>query len=431
VSRSFRLHIEKVSVGQKAPESELVVRVLHAAERLRDALRSALDEACPPPRRPTDLVRRLGLDKTLASRLHRAANGDEPIEGVLDGAGVPGLRLVLGRLRDRAAGPAVVALGETVEEFARACDAFPDGRLGLEVAMADYMPELRAQSERKARRSVFQAHSALMGFHQETAYRAVVRVPTPGDDDAVDVIFVESALGLRLLRPGVSVVIAGAAAAVGPDGLDAMTLDRRRATDLDKLLIRERCSLRPEEYQRTVRNGSATFMLPPHSPALGPPVDLAVGQVFSGAMRRRGTAERPYDVSFAVFRKPVRVLVWDELFDPSLPGSTVVTASFASGPGPLPTRPEDDTVYRVRQPEQFEDLGVGLSRIASRDVPDCAGLLETALRRAGVEPSRLAVRRLRIEYPPAHARLIAWIPLPVQEGGETGGSLVHSPRSSP
>lgn len=399
-----------------------VAELLNAAERLRSVLGHALDLVAPPPRRPTDLVQVLRLDKSLAGRLNRAAATDEPIEAVLDGAGVQGMRQAMGRISDwaertgSAAGvSAATELGGAIDSFARACDAFPDGRTGLETVMADYMPEMRAVSERKARRSMFQAHEFLMGVRMEVSYKLWIRFPSPTHPHLTDLILVDYSLGVQVLRSGVSAALAGLAMvrADEPDKLRVMTVDRRPGSDPLDFVIRERTTVPPEGWRGIWHADREMFILPETHPALSEPLDFATAQMTAGAMRRWGTNERPYDTSYVIVRKPARVLVWDELAHESLGVRPErLTSSFASRPAQIPARPELDSLHAIHQPEQFESLGRGTSGLASRDVPDCPGLVESMLRRAGVDPERMLASRLRIEYPIEHARMVAWMRLP-------------------
>lgn len=395
--------------------------LLHAAGRVRAALARALDEVVPPPRRPNDLVRTLGLDKTMASRVHRAAQADEPIEAVLDGAGVLGLRQVVERLASTPGQPArssatLDAFRAAVADFARVLDRFPEGRIGLEAAMAESMPEMRDAAERKARRTVFQSHMFLLGFYQELLYKAFIRVPSAREPRLVDYIYIEICGGYRVLRTGSSGLLAGILSirADEPDKLSTETLDGRPIdTDATPTFL-ERWSTSPIPTLRSAARGqSIVIALPPEHPGLGEPITLTLAHVIRCGGRRFGNAERPYDTNYAILRKPVKRLVWDELSDPSLGvGPPMVTASFASGPGAIPAGPELDNLYRVRQPEKFEALGVGTSRLGSSDVPQCRELVDWVLGKVGIDGSRLAAHRLRIEYPVAHTRYIVWNRLP-------------------
>lgn len=397
----------------------LVERLLAAAGSVREHLARALDTVAPPPRRPTDLVQVLGLDKSLASRVHRAASVDESIEAVLDGAGVQGLRQTLEQIRQRAPQPehahTLSELAHAIDRFAQVCDEFPDGRVGLETVMADHMPEMRKVAERKARRAVFQSHAFLLGFHQDVVYKAFIRTPSRTRTHLVDMIAIELCIGLHKMRPGAAVMLCGLISirADEPDVVHAATLDRVRPEDQHGFLIAERCSLPISAYAIATRGTQDSFALPADSPALAAPVDLGMGQILVNGMRRYASTERPYDTSYAILRKPVRTLVWDEFSDESLQiAPPIVTASLASYPGNIPAHPSLDNISPINQPEGFEPLGMGLDRVASRDVPDCKALLTSALTRAGVDPSRLTGHRLRIEYPVAHTRHIVWHRLP-------------------
>lgn len=403
--------------------SDLPELLLATAARVRVALARGLDIVAPPPRRPTDVQRALGIDKSLASRLHRASLSDEPIETVLDGAGVQGLRQALDRLEASALNggeqpprqdhvSTLKELREAIQTFASICDAFPDGRVGLETVMADQMPEVRKVAERKARRAVFQAHTFLMGFSQEVAYRAFIRVPTRGRPDQIDLIYVDLCIGMQKLRKGITAYYSGVSNVATDESAEAaLTTIEGRTEPIEPMefILADRCNIEMSQVDIRKRGPTTVFAMPSHHPVLAPPVNIGLTHGIRCAAHRFARPEMPFERHFVIMRKPIRTLVWDEFCDPAIgSGPPEVTSSFASGPGELPLRPELDTIYPLNQPEGFESLGVGVSRLVSSDIPDCPGLIESVLARAGIDASRLSAHRLRIEYPVPHTRYIVW-----------------------
>ncbi len=398
-------------------------QLLASAARFRLALARGLDLVAPPPRRPTDVQRALGIDKSLASRLHRASLEDEPIEAVLDGAGVQGLLQALDRLEARVLADAqhpppqdhaatLRDLREAIRAFADICDAFPDGRIGLETVMADQMPEVRKVAERKARRAVFQAHTFLMGFSQEVAYRAFIRIPTKNSPDHIDLIYVDLCIGMVKLRKGITAYYNGVSNVATEECSEATltTVDGSTGPfEPMDFVLPDRCNIEMSRVELRKRGPATIFVMPSSHPVLAPPVDIGLVHGIRCAAYRVARPEMSFERHFVIMRKPVRTLVWDEISDPAVVSAPPeITASFASGPGALPTTPELDTVYPLNQPERFEPLGSGLTRLASSDVPDCPGLIKGVLARAGIDPSRLSAHRLRIEYPVPHTRYVAW-----------------------
>ncbi|MBY0312937.1 MAG: hypothetical protein K2W85_12775 [Phycisphaerales bacterium] len=408
--------------GEPTP-IDLPEQLLASAARVRLALARGLDLVAPPPRRPTDVQRALGIDKSLASRLHRASLSDEPIETVLDGAGVQGLRQALDRLEactlhDATQPPTqdqhatLHELREAVQAFASICDAFPDGRIGLETVMADQMPEVRKVAERKARRAVFQAHTFLMGFSQEVAYRAFIRVPTKGSPNHIDLIYVDLCIGMVKLRKGITAYYNGVSnVSTGESAQATLTTVEGRTEPIEPMafILPDRCNIEMSRVDIRKRGPVTVFAMPSQHPVLAPPVNIGLTHGIRCAAHRFARPEMPFERHFVIMRKPVRTLVWDEFCDPAIgSGPPEVTASFASGPGDLPLTPELDAIYPLHQPEGFESLGVGVSRLMSSDVPDCPGLIASVLARAGIDASRLSAHRLRIEYPVPHTRYIVW-----------------------
>lgn len=399
--------------------ANLPSRLTAAAERVHAALVAGLDVFLPPPRRPHDLVQQLGLDKTLASRIHRTAAAPASLEAVLEGAGIQGLRLVVAglcKVVDSRGTPVdsslITELDQAIAEFASVCEEFPDGRVGLETAMADLLPSLRDQSERRARRAVWHAHSFLLGFTQEVLYKAFIRLPSREDPRLVDTVYVEICGDFRRLRAGSQAAITGLVIfrADEQSKVRSETIDGApMGTDAMQALMLDRCTQPLPPLKSEVRGNQVTLMLDDQFPVLGPPITITLAQVTRNGMRRFGRPGSEYDTNHAVFRRPIRTLVWDHLTHLSLAaGPPEVTASFASAVGGMPASPADDRLYAIRQPEEFQSLGVGLGRVAGSDLPDCRGLLQTVLDRLGANPAELGVHRLRIEYPIPHTRYVVW-----------------------
>lgn len=391
-------------------------QLLSSAAQVKDALAVALNAVLPPPRRPADLVRELGLDKSLASRLQKAIGSNQPLEAFLEGAGVQGLRQALATMEKFKSDDRLKATFEdlraAIDLFSRVSEQFPDGRTGLETVMAAHLPEMRSAAERRARRTGFQSQVFMLGIQQDLVYKAFIRVPSRTVPHLVDQVYIEVCRGFQVLRSGASSLLAGVLTfrADEPQHVQLTTLDgATAAADPFAYLIRDHCSKPLPPISLVWRGAQAIFALGNAHPALSPPVDLALGHVLRGGMRRFGTVERPFDTSYVILRKPVRTLVWDELSDPAIgSGPPLLTASFASGPGAIPASPDDDNVYRIRTPEVFESLGTGLDRVSMRELSGLPELLSRALEPLGIDAARLSVHRLRIEFPIPHTRYIVW-----------------------
>lgn len=423
VQPAERLHLQ----GQAAVAVEGVGR------RLRSALRRSLDAAVPPPRRMTSLCQRLGLDKTLASRVNRAASAGSALETLALGPGVPGYRLLVERLKaavGSAAAP-VAELARSVDEMESAYAMFPDGRRGFEAALAGWLPQGRATGERRARQQIYQATLFLMGVEIDVAYQAYLYMPSAEDAAMCDLGFAEVRQDVRRAAPGGRSVLTGVPYVISRQGdvgtARVETLEGRpTGADPRGALMRELCSEVLPTLAVQARGGAMQLVMAGDVPAVGERVTTALG-VIGRCMEPRwrraagddGVASPGYVVNSLVLRKPVRLMVVDVLVAEGLSlGEPTVTVSAASDGGKAPTAPGEDDLAALPQVLGFEGLGwvetdglAGLNAMSSAEVRAVPQVLARVLAAARPRPMRMRAHRLTVEFPMPHARHAVWMEL--------------------
>lgn len=417
-------------LADPAGRPPVVEHVEGVARRLRAALRRALDEAIPPPRRMTSLREGLGLDKSLASRVHRAAAAVEPLQSLAFGPGVPGYRLLLERLAAKSAGArARAALAAAVDALEQAHSLFPDGRRGFEAALVKWTPEHLDRSARRARQQIYQGMLFLMGVEIDVAYQAYAYLPGPRPDRC-DLATVELRQDIGRARPGGREILSGVPYVIPAPGEPPPetfeTLDGRPlavsaagAASAADALLADCCSQPIPPLTTVPRGGSLLLVASGETPAVGARMTTALGVVGRNLIPLARSPEVPYLQNLLVFRKPIRLLIIDVLAPPALGlGAPLLTVSGASGGG-APATPEADDIAAMTPPSTFRLLGDfaagsmdALADPEARRVPELLTRLLGAARPRPGPDDRFRAYRLRVEFPVPHARHLIWLGLP-------------------
>lgn len=242
-------------------------RIEAVASDLHARLLPLIEVMAGTPPRPVRLIRRTGIDKSLASRLVRAArvgSGPHFLHAVPSPSG---LRILL----DRSAGHADPALlseaAAAVDRFEAMLDGLPGGRQALDARLGATSVSIRRQREHVARQASFKAVSFLFGHYCDTLVTTLFMIPsaTPGK---VDLIEVHRRIGLQRLAadaPMPLMSLMPPATGAAPDGAPCVTsLDGDATTRRpDDFLIADFSSA-PLPALRVVDEGTmVSFVLEP------------------------------------------------------------------------------------------------------------------------------------------------------------------------
>ena len=177
------------------PEIELT------GEQLRRALRPIVEEAGGQPPRTGRLGRRLGIDKSLASRLVRALSGESNLELVHRIPSPTGLRMVLESARRAGiAAPLIAAAEVEVERLDAFFHATPGGKDAIDAHISESSQEVREARENSSKQAVYKAMSFLLGYYCEALTSTLILLPAK-NGRTVDGVEVHQRVGMRRLRP--------------------------------------------------------------------------------------------------------------------------------------------------------------------------------------------------------------------------------------
>ncbi|MDF1839485.1 MAG: hypothetical protein P1V35_16575, partial [Planctomycetota bacterium] len=184
--------IEEIASGLQSAFGELLI----AATREADV-------------RPMTLISVLGLDKSLASRITRAIKSPNPLGSLHLMPTASGLKKVLDAAENADAPSDVVQNARHAAKlYGDFLATFAGGRADLDAALATWIPELKDEMLRKARREIFRGWATTTGVRAGAFYSAHFILPgtTPG---RLNVAVVSTEADVCRLRSGVPLKIAG------------------------------------------------------------------------------------------------------------------------------------------------------------------------------------------------------------------------------
>ncbi len=385
---------------------ESAARILDAAADLRQGLLPLLAALAGTPPRPVRLTRRIGLDKSLASRLVQAARAESDLRFLALCPSPTGLRILLDKGRADAEGALLHAAAAAVERFESLLDSLPGGRQALDAHLSERSSRVQQQREHVARQASFKAVSFLFGHYCDTLSTTLLLLPSaqPG---WVDMVEIHRRLGLHRLRADTAMPLMSLNAAHA----GAPPIDRPYVSDLrgdastrrpEDFLLAEGSS-EPLPALQVVDEGSmVSFVLEPATPSRLP-------TRLSSAMRVTRVAPLSPEAGFDAPRRymlhlPCRSLVRDILIADDLwTGAQLQVDFYLPGPSGSPDvvlEPGKPHHRRLHLSCHVEALPAGEAGHALEEAEDQAQVLRSALVRAGIPATtRFRGWRCRMTYP--------------------------------
>jgi len=394
-----------------APADEaLTARLVDVAAELRARITAVVHALAGVPPRPVRLMRRIGLDKSLASRLVQATRVDTDQQFLHAAPSPTGLRILLDRASAHADGPADPALlqaaAAAVDRFETLLDTLPGGRQALDALLGATSAAIRRKREQVARQASFKAQSFLFGHYCDTLATAVFVVPSASAPGKVDLVELHRRLGLQRLVASVPVPLMSlltiGADMQEPDAPCVAALNGDETTRRPEDFLLPSASSAPLPPLRVVNEGSmVTFVLEP-APA------SSTLQRLSSALRVQRVCPVAMDEPYFVARRymlhtPCRVLVRDVFLAESLwPGAQLHVDFHLPGPSGSPAvklEPGRPHHRQVNLTCHIEQLMPGAGDPDLPDVADHADALREVQARAGLQGLRFRGWRCTMSYP--------------------------------
>lgn len=399
-----------------ADETEIVSEVPEPREAtvaaaLREALVPLLDALAGQPPRPVRLMRRIGLDKSLASRLVQAVRAESDPQFLHLLPSPTGLRILVERSRhEPAAADWLPAVERAVDAFAALLDALPGGRQALDARLGEDLSSIRERREHMARQASFKAVSFLFGHYCETLSTAMFLFPS-ADGQRVDAVEVHRRLGLRRITPGTALPLLSLHTQPDPvqsvehppqlTPIDGAPTGTQTAADARRFFVDEGCSLPLPTLDVEHEGDSSTFLLGAQSPD---PLPARLTTALRITNVQKLQPDAPYlTVRTYMLHTPCQRLVREiYLADGLWPDALPQIGFYLPGPTGVALEPPPPGVPHYRRlhlSAPIEQLPAGPAIAPLTGVTDHASVLGAVLRRAGLGELRFRGWRCQTPYP--------------------------------
>jgi hypothetical protein len=404
-------------LGPDALQGDLRTQIEELGRELRPALWSILESVAGPQPRPTRVARALALDKSLASRLVRAAQADTDLELMHIVPSPAGLN-ILAHSAARVADPgAIEDLRAATERFQALLDTVPGGRAAIDAQISESSYAVREKSEQIAKQASFKSMSFLLGQFCDTLATSLFLVPS-ANGRTVDGIEISRRIGLRRMRP--STPLALLSFHIAPeddrpgDSIQFVPIDDTAAPGPTAFLLPD-FSTRPLPDLEVMREGSITTLVLPPDPTVNAPAQLTSAFRIRNAWLKE--PENPVQsLRGYVLHVPARRLVRDVFVAEGLyPGATprvsfVLPGPRASTPPPNDSGPRHFTTLDLAT--SIEQLPAAPLAYALPGVRDHAAATAHVLARAGHASTRFRGWRCAVTYPVPLIEMIWWLSHP-------------------
>ena len=401
---------------RKGSSADLRVRADRVAGSLTRSLAKLVASLTQGSGKPSALVERAKLDKSLASRVVRGLRTPPDASALAELPSPKGLRKVLESARKSAPRELLAELERDIQAYESFAAEFSGGRPEMLAVVSDWLPDARASAERTARQRLHTAWADVAGKREAARLLAIAIAPSAAGDTC-DRLAVSMIRGLRRLRGSAPMTLTGVDTR-GPLG-QVRSLDGRPAAEVPRALAVEAfCSPMTEKLRVLDDGRQLTLYLPGGEPPINTPVDLAFARLSLGAWRRRATAQQPEEFENSRVRFPVGRYVSDLLLheDVGTPEPPVISTSLTGlAPPRGPRDAVENEVQRIDlhvEIEKLPPLDASLSQLRADEAPSYPDLVRYALHKAGWEASRFRAYRISLEYPTPFVWYSWWVPLP-------------------
>ncbi|MEO1583751.1 MAG: hypothetical protein AAFR96_04160 [Planctomycetota bacterium] len=359
--------------------------------------------------RAVDIARSLKLDKTLAWKLARFADDQDPCTAFKHLPGPGGVEIVVRAAEE-------LGVGEERLDAVRRADKDLRGlvrrhagdRRTFEAMLAGARTD--PQSEAEERKAFFRAGSAIWGVRASAQMLTLVLRPSESDDSKLDCVQVSGFVKLERLRPDVPWVVRRLRVH-SDDGspfepfervpLDAEGASLGNGGDRPLSLMPAFCSKPlPEIRQRLGQNGWLYDELAPGHVGRRGAVTVLAGERYLGALPRYRDDDNTEGRYVLTVRTPIEHVQLDLLLHPSLDSFRWPTVSMV---GNLEERIASERApgRELMSPRPAEHLGRGISAAVST-IDSYSKLVRDAFARAGWEdPDSFRAYRGAFDHPPA------------------------------
>ncbi len=392
------------------------------AEATGAAIKSGFEEIVlaisGPNPRPSQLINKLGLDKSLVGRVLQTIRSSDSLTVLSRTPSPTGLGIFLRSVQHAGVRPeSINKATNSVAAFEILLSRFPRGRAGLEAAISGWMPATREQGERAARQAAFKAMSFILGYQSDVMLGCSILMP--GDDGkSVDVAYVGGQFGLRRLRSGEPLSVFGTRyyplGETGDPNANPRTLDGKPIEGAS-CILNEFCEPGAPHLDIVKTKDQRLFVLPADEPKLNEPISVVIGHYTRNSWQRYASPQRSEEWQTMMARCPTRVFISDTFIHEDVyPGVQPVITTHIVGVSPLPARERGPSfpLDEVHLGKEAGFVSNDLRNIGTGEIPRHSEIVTSAFERLGQDPSKYRVHRLRMYHPVSGIVATRWFKLP-------------------
>ncbi|GJM23096.1 MAG: hypothetical protein DHS20C15_30110 [Planctomycetota bacterium] len=386
------------SGAAERPAGGLPKRLRLVGEALLTSLQSVLAALPDAPLRPSGLVRALSVNRAVASKVLQATSQTDPLAALHQLPGPEPLRKLLRAAARRGApADAVAAAQQAVADFDTLIRRDAGTRPALDAMLAASLPGARERFELASKYSVFKGLSQLKGAQADAWIGAAVLEPSASEPDRIDLTWLNSAVAMRRLRPGVGVRFSYRHRGPAAAGAAPASESAQGVVSLEQFCVNPPAQLEARHVGDTIHYTLPDDLLGPRRAA-----DMFVVDHHPHAMQRYTDPAAPRRSSLFVDPPiPVATLVFDVLLHPeAFPGAEPELLIYDTGyDGIANVNDRDRDLDRMDVSEHVEYLGRDASALQLSELPRYGDALAHLATRFGWDLSTYRAYRTRIQYP--------------------------------
>ncbi|MAY73890.1 MAG: hypothetical protein CMJ31_04045 [Phycisphaerae bacterium] len=395
------------------PNAELRFET-HARDVLlgvQSTIRSLVEATPGVTRRATDLQKTLGIDRTLAWQIHKAAYAEDPFAAGQRLAGPAAMARFLKASAQRGAPAAQVdAVRSAIDRFENLISEHAGSRSEFETILCGLTTEDADHVGLANRRAAYQAQRHLLGVYAEALVATYIWAPSATNPKRLDTVGLRTVSNLRRLRKGATITLAAGSSAtdsgkrIGQGHIEPL-VPGPSASVCD--LVPAFCSTPIPEIVR-IGDRESNLRLEVQTDALGArsATDLVVGQVCREVFDREPAPDNLVFGNAVSVRTPCELVVLDVLLHKDMPPLSEPVAQMLSDHRCVPSAGFSDRDCDAL-PIAIDPvyLGSGANALAVPELPRYAELVAFACERSGFDLDDFAVHQCRVEFPPLPSSL--------------------------
>jgi hypothetical protein len=403
------------------PVPTFQVHFREAYHGLRGAFTELFSTIGADPNRPRDVSRQLGLNHNLCWRVCKIVTARDEFVSAHHVPGETALASLLQAARNvGATEPALQGVREAMVAYDEMVLVHSGDRNSLEQLTAGLSRDAGSiERVELSRRQAFLGLCGTWGVRADVQHTTMVVAPSRSDPSMLTCVLLAGMVGFRRLRADVKWPIFGRY--VHDDTGTGVLVPRGDPVDAESgpggpPFIAAFCSDDLPQFESQLVNEYTQFLLPPGPVGNSASFTCVFGTIDRAVVPRQLSEESDEGGFFCKLSTPTErlqfdVLVSDELSWEDLPQAGLYNRLHG------PTQGDEQAREGARLPllEPVQELGRGVSNMASSHVPRYTDLLRVALDKVGWDADAFRGFRLAMSYPPIPTTAAMWWPLPAAD----------------